>query len=209
MAEIIPAIIGFQFSEVRDRLAQVEGLADWVQLDIMDGLFVPPYTWQNPEDLNEVGGKAKIEAHLMVEQPEIVLRDWMNVVDRVIVHYESTENLDEIVDAVTGSSVKLGIALKLETPIESLIKYADSLSHVQLMGIAEIGYHGKPFDIRTLERIETLRQKFPNATIAIDGGITLETGKEAIRAGADALVVGSALWESEDVAHAFQEFKAL
>ena len=118
-------------------------------------------------------------------------------------------NLDEIIDSFAGSVIQLGIALELQTPVEEVFPYVDKVSLIQLMSIAEIGYHGRPFDERVLDKIKTLRDKFPSAIIQVDGGINLETGKLAIEAGANKLSVGNAIWKSEDILESIEKFKTL
>lgn len=209
MSEIVPAIIGKNFKEVIDKVLQVEGLVNWVQIDVTDGLFAPDHTWENSEDLAVIPGKIKIEVHLMTEAPEETLKAWMQVADRVIVHYESTEHLAEIIGAFSGSPVKFGLALLLDTPIEKLESYRGKFNLVQLMSIAEIGHHGEPLDEAVVEKIKSLRAAFPDVTISVDGGVNLKNAPRLVAAGADNLVVGSAIWNSGDVAGAISEFQKL
>ena len=89
MREIIPAIIGKNFTEVRDKIEEVGELTTWLHLDVADGKFVADKSWSVPDDLHEVNGRIKIEVHLMTEQPEETVADWVSVADRVIVHPES------------------------------------------------------------------------------------------------------------------------
>jgi ribulose-phosphate 3-epimerase len=209
MKNIIPGIIGKNFTEVKTKIAQVEGLTDWVQLDIMDGLFVPNYTWQTPDDLNDLGGKIKIEVHLMSESPENFINEWIGVADRVIFHLEATELANEIISQFESAPVKLGIALKLETPVEQVFPYLDKIDMVQLMSIAEIGAHGHDFESVVLNKIIDLRTKWPSGTISIDGGVNLESARQAFDAGADQVVVGSAIWESGNVVETIKQFQNL
>ena len=123
MTEIIPAILEQDFKIIAKKITQVEGLTNWVQIDVADGLFVPGYTWENFEDLNQVDGKIKIEVHLMIEQPEHYLADWMQVADRIIVHHEATENILKIIESFEPVPVKLGVALLLPTSLAVLEPY--------------------------------------------------------------------------------------
>ena len=139
MAEIIPAIIGRNFAEVVNKIRLVENAVNWVHLDIMDGSLTPNSSWRTPEDLESLNGKTRIEIHLMIDKPEEVLPVWLKVADRLLVHIEVADQLEEIAAAFTGLPVELGLALKLETPIskiESLIKQARV---IHLMSIAKIG----------------------------------------------------------------------
>src|SRR3990167_806090 len=99
MANITPAILETSWSAIEDKIKQIDGLTEWVEIDVADGLFVPAVTWAAPDDLALLPGQAKIEIHLMVNQPEEILADWMNVADRVVIHIEATDKLDDIVDA--------------------------------------------------------------------------------------------------------------
>ena len=98
--EIIPTILVKTFEEVKERIKLVENYVDWVQLDIMDGVFVENLTWNNPEDLKDFKTKVKLEAHLMVQNPEKIIDSWLEVVDRIIIHQESSANIKEIIEKV-------------------------------------------------------------------------------------------------------------
>jgi ribulose-phosphate 3-epimerase len=209
MAEIIPAIIGRDFKEIKSKINQVEGLVHWVQIDIADGLFAPAYTWENSEDLFELNGKTKVEVHLMVEQPEHYVTDWLKVADRVIIHLESTYQLPLILKQFEPLPVKFGLALLLETPLEKLAEYQNQVDLIQLMSIEKIGRHGEGFDERAPARVKALRAKWPDVTISVDGGINLENGRRLVAAGADNLVVGSEIWNSQDVAATIKKFQKL
>lgn len=209
MAEIIPAIIGKDWKEVKEKIDQVDGLVDWVQIDVADGLFATTYTWENSQDLFELTGKAKVEVHLMVEQPEHYVTDWLKVADRIIVHLESTDKLSLILKQFENLPIKVGVALLLETPLGQLEEYKGKVDLIQLMGIEKIGRYGEAFDERALERVKALRAKDPGVTISVDGGINLENGKRLIEAGADNLVVGSEIWNSKNIKKTILEFQKL
>lgn len=209
MAEIIPAVIGQNFDEIRRKIELIEGLVEWVQIDIADGLFATTYTWENSEDLFGLDGKVKVEVHLMVEQPEHYVADWLRVVDRIIVHWEATTQMPLILQQFENIPTKVGVALLLETPLEKLEEFKDKIDLIQLMGIDKIGRHGEVFDERVIARVRALRAQLPGCTISVDGGINLETGKRLVEAGANNLVIGSEIWNSEDVKKTILEFKKL
>ncbi len=198
MIEIKPAIISEKFSEIEEKINTIESLTNWVHLDVMDGRFVVPTTWNKPADLAQIGGAIKIEVHLMVEKPEDVVSDWLPYADRLIVHMEASSVISEIVEAFSESQVELGLALELGTPLEEVKPYIEKVSLVQLMSIAEIGYHGHGFDEEVLTRIKVLRADYPDVKIQIDGGINLDTGRKSIEAGANSLAVGSFIWNSDN-----------
>ncbi|MBI4136054.1 MAG: hypothetical protein HY481_00675 [Candidatus Vogelbacteria bacterium] len=209
MAEIIPAIIGQNFAEVENKIHQIERSVDWVHLDIMDGTMTDETSWQSPEDLKFLDGRIKVEAHLMIRSPEKVIEDWAVAADRILVHVEAAEHLTEILDFFTGRAAVGGLALNLATPISAVESWLDKTKLVQLMAIAEIGEQGHPFDLRVIEKIKHLRALHPDVTIQVDGGINLETARAALAAGANNLVVGSAIWQSPDPVAALVKFKKL
>ena len=215
MTEIVPAIIGENFLEVSQKINQLEkldGLVEWAQIDVMDGLFVPEYSWQNASDLEQVEGKIKLEAHLMLEEPENVLDDWLDACDRVIVHLEATNKLAEIIDKLDKLNQlekRLAIAVLLQTDLAKLAPFMSKVKNVQLMSIATIGHHGEPLDKKVYERISFLRNQYPDVKISVDGGVNLSNAEKLIKAGADRLVIGSAIWKSKDISKAIQTFNAL
>ncbi len=202
MTEIIPAIIGKTFAEVTQKISQVEGLANWVQLDVMDGSFTQEYSWNKPDDLANLEGKIKLEAHLMLREPEEVVEDWAKVCDRIIVHLEATENLAETLELINKHACESAICLLLNTSIAKLAPFVAQTKNIQLMGIATIGHHGEKLDKSVLEKIKSLRASYPDVKISVDGGVTRENAGELIAAGADRLVAGSVIWNSENIADA-------
>ena len=213
---IIPAIIAKDFEELKAKLAQVEGLVSWAQIDVMDGVFTPPTTWREPADLEKINSAINLEAHLMVEKPENIIDGWLNSpVRRILLHYESTdaETIKKLLGKIADSGKSSGIALKLETPlwvvdflIDALKAKSYKLEAVQLMSISEIGYHGHPFEEKVLDRIKTLREKYPNVTISVDGGVNLENAPKILSAGADNLLIGSAIFKSGNIKETVQRF---
>ncbi|MBI2100421.1 MAG: hypothetical protein HYT47_00110 [Candidatus Vogelbacteria bacterium] len=208
MAGIVPAIIGQNFSEIEEKIKLLERWTDWVHLDIMDGTFTDQKSWRTPDDLELFDAKIDVEVHLMVEKPETVLGNWIHMVDQVIVHVEATEYLEKTLDYFTLGAATGGLAINLNTPIAVLEPWLQNVKLVQLMAIAEIGEQGHPFDERVLEKIKILRSKHPNVKIQIDGGVNLVNAEKLIAAGADNLVVGSAIWQSPDPIAALKKFYA-
>lgn len=207
MIEIIPAILGSNLQEVINQITQVEGLVNWVQLDVVDGLFAPVWSWGEPGRLTDLPGRIKLEAHLMIEKPEYFVDDWFPVADRVLIHYEATEKLDDILRQFKNSPVKFGLVINLATRLSLLDPYLERLDHLQLMGISQVGFQGQAFEPEVIERVRTVRRKSPNVTIAVDGGVNLENAAALVEAGATHLVIGSAIWESGEVPGTIKKFQ--
>lgn len=229
MVEIIPAILPQSFTELREKMAEVEGLVTNVQIDVCDGIFVPAKTWpyQNggdDPDFDSLMSEAEsfpfwqeidFEADLMVANPELVWRKWLEAgAKRLIFHIESTKNIHALLKTVNSEipghdsflHVEIGIAINISTPNEKLNDVMNDVDFVQFMGINRIGFQGEAFDEQVLEKISDLREKFPNATISVDGGVNLENAPLLLDAGVDRLAVGSAIFGSEDPATELQNF---
>ncbi|MEK7585285.1 MAG: hypothetical protein AAB455_02135 [Patescibacteria group bacterium] len=207
--EIIPAVIGQSFGEIEPKLKLLEGVANWVHLDVTDGTLTRGSSWSNPDDIEFVDGKLKLEVHLMVRQPEEIFGDWSLVADRVLVHGETALDPEALIAFAGRERVELGVVLNLETPISELENYGQELRLVQLMAIGEIGEQGHVFEDKMLDKIKLLREIRPNVKIQVDGGINLKTARLAFAAGADNLVVGSAIWQTPDPLATLKLFQKL
>lgn len=219
--EIIPAIMPESYDDLREKVAKVVGLVPTVQIDVMDGVFVPAKTWpyQNVDghSLSELAeteeflphwDEVSYEIDLMVEHPEDVIDAWLTVgVRRIIVHIESTEQIADIIEKFERRDsteldvfpVELGLALNIETPFTEVMRYMHDVDFIQLMGIGKIGYQGQAFDERVIEKISDLRRECPHLIISIDGGVSRETAPQLLKAGATRLVSGSTIFTSEDI----------
>ncbi len=222
MIEIIPAVMPRDYDDLVDKIGLFSGVAPLVQLDIMDGKFVPERTWPYPRDAHfdamvteESEGMPSwetvdVEVDLMIENPELWVSKWVTTgTRRIIVHVESMRDFEVIRTAVPQGIIELGLAINNATPITELEKYIDRIDFVQCMGIDRIGFQGQPFDERVLDRVRGLRTAFPELPISIDGSVNKNTAKRLVDAGATRLVAGSAILESGDVHSAMEELKSL
>jgi len=204
--EIIPTILVKTFEEVKERIRLVENYVDWVQLDIMDGVFVENLTWNNPEDLKDFKTKVKLEAHLMVQNPEKIIDSWLEVVDRIIVHYESSEKIQEIINKVHKNGKQIGVALNPETSIEVAKPFLNDLDLILLMSV-QPGKGGQEFELEILEKIRNLRNIWPGGNIEVDGGVSDKNIKEIFNAGANLFCVGTYVYQSGDIKQVINKLK--
>lgn len=203
MNEIIPAILPGSFDDL-SVVEQFTGVTRWVQLDICDGLFVSSRTWPLfPKDRARFARMVKgeeglphwqdfdFEVDLMMHHPERCIPAWLSAgAGRFVVHLESHHSWEAVRDAA-GAGIEVGIAIDLDPPYEHFVATAFRADYIQIMGIAELGKQGSTLDERALPLIERVRSDFPDVTIQIDGGVTLENARSLFNAGADRLVVGS------------------
>lgn len=214
--EIVPAIIAQNFEELEDKIKAVEGLCQWVQIDIMDGKFVVPRTFNNPAELVNLKTNLKLEAHLMIEHPWNFIQDWLSSgVKRILVHYEAVgfrsdaeRVFEEMISKCHLAGCEFGIAINPNTPIDVLDVYVLKIDTVQIMGVKP-GWAGQLFKDNILVKIQGLREKYQGVKIEMDGGVNLETAPKILKAGADILVVGSYIWQSEDKKKAIEELLKL
>lgn len=220
--KIIPAINCPDFDCVKEKLEKaVKFFSDlpaddlskegWAQIDIADGKFTLRKTWNNPGDLitNYQLPIINLEFHLMVENPESVIDDWIETfrqnsgrADRIIVHLEALRGAD--FEKYKSGNAEIGLAINPETPVEKLIPYLDKIKFVQILAVNP-GLSGQNFQQQVLKKIKFLKDNYPDVIIEVDGGINLETAKLCKEAGADILISGSYIWDGENPKAAFDE----
>lgn len=217
MNTIIPAIIPKSFEDLSASVSLVSPFAKEVQVDIVDGKFVPYTSWPYQgsgavQRLSDMTAILCVEVDLMIEQPERVLSTYLDAgVTKVVIHLESTdmEQVKEMSELCHTRGVAMGVSIGNDTPLEVLLAQRAHADYVQLMGIPEIGAQGKPFDERVLARVRTLRDQFPDLTISIDGSVNATTLPRLIEAGANRFVAGSALMGAEDPHTAYEALSLL
>lgn len=194
--KIIPAIIATSQEELEKRINKVKDYLQILQLDIMDGKFVPTHSLDFEFKLPKTN--CRYEAHLMVANPgEWINKNW-KIADIILVHIESTEKPKKIIELVKSKGNKIGFVLNPETPLEKIKPYINQIDQVLVMTV-DPGYYGSPFLPKTLDKVKELRKLKPRMDIEVDGGISADTIKKAYQAGANLFVSGSYLQKSQDV----------
>lgn len=219
--EIIPAILPKDFAEVEDKASLVLGSVKTVQIDICDGQFVPNATWPYKKHdltfdklLKEEEGlpgweKLNYEIDLMVNKAEEVVEDWVRVgATRIIVHTEMKGDLNLAI-ANLKDRAEIGLALNIETAIDVIEPFIDLIQFVQCMGIDHIGFQGQKFDEDVVNKVKEIKSRYPHLLVSVDGGVSLESAPKLIEAGANRLVVGSAIFDSDNAFDAIADFKRL
>lgn len=219
--EIIPAVLPKDFAELEEKIELVKGFVETVQIDVCDGQFVPNATWPYRKDdrsFAKIVGEEEglpgwetlnYEFDLMVNRPEEIVEDWIRAgASRIILHVESKGDLAGAFSKLVGA-VEIGLALSIETPFERVVPYLESLQFIQLMGIDNLGFQHQQFDDKVIARVVEVKSRFPGLKVSVDGGVSLESAPKLIQAGVDRLVVGSAIFGSENSIDAVQEFKRL
>ena len=201
---IIPAFLETTTAALRKRFSQVESLR--YHIDVMDGSFTPRRT-VGAAGLKAIKPNAFIEAHLMVKDPLKKMPAFVGAIDMVIVHVETLDDVDDYIRNAKRCGLLVGVAIDPETPLRKISPYAQWLDRVLIMTVHP-GKQGQKFDKKALAKVRLLRKRFPHLSIGVDGGIHHGTVRMAAKAGADALVVGSAIVHADNPMKAFKELQA-
>ncbi len=216
MIHIAPSILSADFLRLGEQVQEAENAGvDRVQVDVMDGRFVPNITFGSStlRALRPIT-KLQLEAHLMVEPPEdFIERIAHGGADTIIVHQEATPHLHRCVQHIHSLGKKAGVALTPSTPAAMLTEILYDLQLVLVMTVNP-GFGGQEFIAETLLKVrqvrELIRARDMNCEVEVDGGINIETAPLCIEAGADVLVAGTAVFDHKDgVAAAVRELLAV
>jgi len=202
--KIIPAIIAKNQEEFSKNILKVKDFVEIIQLDFMDGKFVPNNSIDFEFELPET--KCKFEAHLMINNPLDWIEKNFEKVDTILVHFESCDNHREIISFVKSKNRRMGFVLNPETPISSIKKYLDEIDQVLIMTVNP-GFYGSPFLPEVIDKISELRKISPNIDIEVDGGITDKTIELVNEAGTNLFVSGSFIVKSDDIKKAVEILK--
>ena len=188
--------------------------ADWLHLDVMDGVFVPNISFGFPimNLLQDITNKP-LDVHLMIVQPEKFVDEVAAMGAYMMnVHYEACTHLHRVVQAIKAKGMKAGVTLNPHTPVALLDDIIEELDMVLLMSVNP-GFGGQKFINNTLSKVDNLKnliiQKNIETLIQVDGGVDLETGKLLVDAGADVLVAGSFVFSSENPKERIHQLKML
>ena len=202
---IVPAIIAKSQNELEKMLQRVIGKVERVQLDIMDGDFVPnkslDFDFEIPYDF-------EYEAHLMVKHPFKWIDKIVNKVDIITVHVESIKDIEKVIDYVTKEGKKINLALIPETKYPTVIDYMGIIDGILVMTVDPGSYCiNKEFNPKTLQKIRQLREIDSTISIEVDGCMNPENARLTKNAGANIFASGSYIFKSENVDRALKELK--
>ncbi len=204
MIKIAASILSADFARLGEQVRAVESAgADRIQVDVMDGRFVPNITF-GPQAIRALRPLTRLalEAHLMVERPEDFIERFARAgADTIIVHQEATPHLHRAIQQIHSLGKKAGVALNPSTPVELLAEVLPSLQLVLVMTVNP-GFGGQEFIPETLVKIRQVRKVISDlgldCEVEVDGGINVETAPRVVEAGANVLVAGSAVFGSKD-----------
>jgi ribulose-phosphate 3-epimerase len=204
VVKIAPSILSADFTRLGEQVKVVEAAGvDRIQIDVMDGRFVPNITFGAlaVESLRPLT-RLILEAHLMVQPPEDFIETFAVAgADTIIIHQEATPHLHRAIQQIHALGKKAGVALNPSTPSSVLSETWESIQLVLVMTVNP-GFGGQQFIPQTLTKIRQVRQEISRRNldieVEVDGGIYVETAPLVVGAGADVLVAGSAVFNPED-----------
>ena len=200
---VSPSILAADFANLQKELEMINSSeADYLHLDVMDGVFVPNISFGFPviEAISKISLKP-LDVHLMIVEPH----KWVNRLkdlgaEIMNVHLEACLHLDRTIFAIHDAGMKAGVTLNPSTPVSMLVDVIDQLDLVLLMSVNP-GFGGQPFIQNTLKKVKELKElrdrTGSSALIEVDGGVNEATGKSLSKAGADILVAGSYVFKAE------------
>lgn len=210
---VAPSILAADFSDLNNAISLINASeADYLHLDVMDGVFVPNITFgmMIVKAINKLCEKP-LDVHLMIVEPEKYVEDFREAgADIISVHYEACPHLHRVIQQIKATGAKAGVAINPHTSVHLLEDLLEDLDQVILMSVNP-GFGGQKFIYRTIPRIKQLKDMIvtqnTKTLIEIDGGVALHNAEKILQAGADILVAGSSVFKAEDPTKAITALK--
>jgi ribulose-phosphate 3-epimerase len=215
MIKLSPSILSADFSNLMEDILKVENAGvEYLHIDVMDGHFVPNITI-GPLVVSAIRTKSKLifDVHLMIENPDIYIKQFVDAgADIICVHIEACTHIHRTIQYIKSLGVKAAVALNPGTSLHTIDCILEEVDMVLLMTVNP-GFGGQSFISSSIKKIKTLKEMIDSRKLTIDievdGGIKLDNLSEVVKAGANVIVAGSAIFLAEDVKTAVEDFKSL
>jgi len=215
MPIISPSVLSCDFANIQRDVEMINASeADWFHIDVMDGVFVPNISFGFPviAAIKKYATKP-LDVHLMIQNPDQYVSEFKKAgADILTVHYEACTHLHRTIQLIKSEGMKAGVALNPHTSIELLDDIIEDLDLVLIMSVNP-GFGGQKFINNAILKVEQVKnlihRRGSKAVVEVDGGVNLETGKKLVLAGADALVAGSFVFNSDNPSQTIADLKQL
>lgn len=215
MTIVSPSLLAADFLRLHDEIEMINrSEAEWLHLDVMDGVFVPNISFGFPV-LEAVARECKkaLDVHYMIVHPENYIRQTAKIGAMMMnVHYEACTHLHRTVQEIHNAGMKAGVTLNPSTPVSSLEDIIGDVDMVLLMSVNP-GFGGQQFIENTIAKVTRLRQMIdannPGVLIEVDGGVQAETAPRLVKAGVDVLVSGSYVFKNTNPEKAIHDLRML
>jgi ribulose-phosphate 3-epimerase len=212
---VAPSILSADFNHLGNEIEMINrSEADWIHLDVMDGVFVPNISFGIPviEHVAKIATKP-LDVHLMITNPDLYIIPFAKAGASILtVHYETCTHLHRTIGSIKEQGIMAGICLNPHTPVSLLENILCDVDMVLIMSVNP-GFGGQKFIERTYTKVRALRKMIEemklSCLIEIDGGVNFETGRKLFEAGADILVAGSFVFSSDDQEKTISQLKAV
>jgi len=209
-----PSILAADFAKLGEQISAAEGAgAEYVHIDVMDGLFVPSISFGMPivRSVRAIT-KSVLDVHLMIQEPERYIEEFANCgADIITFHLEATKDPAAVIDSIHQKGLKAGISIKPATAAERVKPYLDKVDMILVMTV-EPGFGGQKYIEASTQKIRDVRALIEETgrqiDVQVDGGIHSGNLKQVLEAGANVIVAGSAIYKG-DVADNVTRFKAI
>lgn len=212
MAKLAPSILSADFSKLGEEVSIIEGAgAHYIHVDVMDGHFVPNISY-GATVMKSLNNKTNLpyDIHLMIENPDMYVNDFVtDKTEFITIHQEAVYHLHRSLQLIKSKGIKAGVSINPATPISVLEEVLPIVDLILIMSVNP-GFGGQSLIRSCLDKLKNLKEireaKGYKYLLEIDGGINLDNVKEAVEAGADIIVAGSAVFQEKDIGEACKTF---